>query len=108
MTIASEARNATQDVQLPIATEALVVEKAGADFELRPITLVDLRSDEVLVDMQYSGLCHTVISSAPWQALSPNKCARMSSFNKVLCQWWSFLPSSVMREQVWSRRSGQA
>jgi Zn-dependent alcohol dehydrogenase len=43
-----------------IATEALVVEKPGDKFEMRPIILDEVRPDEVLVDMKYSGICHTV------------------------------------------------
>ncbi|KAM0417188.1 hypothetical protein ACHAPT_012825 [Fusarium lateritium] len=44
-----------------ISTEALVVEKPGADFVMKPIVLDEVRSDEVLVEMKYSGICHTDI-----------------------------------------------
>lgn len=43
-----------------IHTEALVVSKPGGDFEMHPIILDEVRSDEVLVEMKYSGICHTV------------------------------------------------
>jgi Zn-dependent alcohol dehydrogenase len=43
-----------------IATEALVTEKPGDRFEMRPIILDEVRGDEVLVEMKYSGICHTV------------------------------------------------
>ena len=45
----------------PLKTEALVVQRPKADFELVPITLDEIRSDEVLVEMKYSGICHTDI-----------------------------------------------
>ncbi|CAK7199366.1 hypothetical protein SEUCBS139899_002044 [Sporothrix eucalyptigena] len=47
--------------QLGITTEGLVVEAAGADFTMKPIELVDMNDDEVLVEMKYSGICHTDI-----------------------------------------------
>lgn len=43
-----------------IHTEALVVSKPGGDFVMQPIILDEVRSDEVLVEMKYSGICHTV------------------------------------------------
>lgn len=43
-----------------IATEALVVAKPGDDFKLTPIILDEVRGNEVLVEMKYSGICHTV------------------------------------------------
>ena len=49
----------------PLQTEALVVQKPGSDFALTNITLDELRSDEVLVQMKYSGICHTVQRHAP-------------------------------------------
>ena len=54
-------------MQLPVETEALVVNTPGGDFEMTRIVIQDLRSDEVLVEMKYSGVCHTVcISHTPW------------------------------------------
>jgi Zn-dependent alcohol dehydrogenase len=47
-------------MQLPLETEALVVDKPGGNFEMTPIVIHDLRPDEVLVEMKYSGVCHTV------------------------------------------------
>lgn len=49
--------------QTNIATEALVVQKPGDKFEMMPIILDEVRSDEVLVEMKYSGICHTVSCS---------------------------------------------
>lgn len=43
-----------------IHTEGLVVDKPGADFVMRPVILDEVRDDEVLVEMKYSGICHTV------------------------------------------------
>ncbi|QLI68916.1 Aryl-alcohol dehydrogenase [Metarhizium brunneum] len=44
-----------------IHTEALVVSKPEGDFVMQPIILDEVRSDEVLVEMKYSGICHTDI-----------------------------------------------
>lgn len=46
-------------MQLPLQTEALVVEEPGDDFKMTPIVIDHLRPDEVLVEMKYSGVCHT-------------------------------------------------
>lgn len=40
-----------------IETEALVVMEPKADFKLQPIVLDEIREDEVLVEMKYSGIC---------------------------------------------------
>ncbi|OHW93768.1 alcohol dehydrogenase [Colletotrichum incanum] len=42
-------------------TEAYVVEHVKANFKLLPVVLDEVRPDEVLVDMNYSGVCHTDI-----------------------------------------------
>lgn len=44
----------------PITTKALVVDKPGAPFVLEDVVLDKLRDNELLVDIKYSGLCHTV------------------------------------------------
>ncbi|KAF2480732.1 chaperonin 10-like protein [Neohortaea acidophila] len=44
-----------------IETVALVVDEAKADFKLQPIVLDEVRGDEVLIEMKYSGICHTDI-----------------------------------------------
>lgn len=41
-------------------TEAFVVMKPGDDFTITPIILDEVRDDEFLIEMQYSGICHTV------------------------------------------------
>jgi hypothetical protein len=46
-----------------IHTEALVVQEPGGEFVMKPVILDEVRSDEVLVEMQYSGICHTVSHS---------------------------------------------
>jgi Zn-dependent alcohol dehydrogenase len=46
-----------------IPTTAFVVEKAGAPFTLQEVILDEVRSNEVLVEMKYTGLCHTVSTS---------------------------------------------
>ncbi|KAK4249132.1 chaperonin 10-like protein [Corynascus novoguineensis] len=46
-------------MQLPLETEALVVHTPGGPFEMTPIVIQNLRPDEILVEMKYSGICHT-------------------------------------------------
>lgn len=43
-----------------IVTKALVVEEVGSPFKLMEVVLDEVRRDEVLVEILYSGLCHTV------------------------------------------------
>jgi Zn-dependent alcohol dehydrogenase len=43
-----------------IETEAFVVMKPGNDFKLTPVILDEVRADELLIEMKYSGICHTV------------------------------------------------
>ena len=43
-----------------IPTKCLIVEKPGAPFTLGDAILDEVREDEVLVEIKYSGLCHTV------------------------------------------------
>ncbi|KAJ5942130.1 hypothetical protein N7516_002298 [Penicillium verrucosum] len=44
-----------------IPTTAFVVDKPGAPFVLQDVVLDEVRSNEVLVEMKYTGLCHTDI-----------------------------------------------
>lgn len=43
-----------------IETVALVVSQPKADFKLEPIILDEVRDDEVLVEMKYTGICKLV------------------------------------------------
>lgn len=43
-----------------IETEAFVVHNPGDDFKLTPIVLDKVRGNEILVEIKYSGICHTV------------------------------------------------
>lgn len=45
-------------------TTALVIRKVGSPFTLETIQLNDLRSDEALVQVQATGVCHTDLSCA--------------------------------------------
>lgn len=45
---------------LPLQTRGLVTEASKAGYKLMPVTLDDMRPDELLVEMKYSGICHTV------------------------------------------------
>ncbi|KUM59442.1 hypothetical protein ACN42_g7705 [Penicillium freii] len=47
--------------QKQIPTTAFVVEKPGAPFVLQDVVLDEVRANEVLVEMKYTGLCHTDI-----------------------------------------------
>ena len=49
-------------ITFPVQTSALVVREPKADFTMTTIMLDDVRADEVLVEMKYSGICHTVRS----------------------------------------------
>ncbi|RSL83980.1 hypothetical protein CEP51_004192 [Fusarium floridanum] len=42
-----------------IATKAYVVAERGGPFELRDVVLDELQPNEVLVEIKYTGLCHT-------------------------------------------------
>jgi Zn-dependent alcohol dehydrogenase len=57
-----------------IETVALVVDKPGGAFELKPVVFDQVRDDEFLVEMLYSGICHTVQHTS----LSSNNKARIS------------------------------
>lgn len=47
-------------ITFPLETEALVVEGPGTGFKRQPVIVKDMRPDEVLVEMLYTGICHTV------------------------------------------------
>lgn len=46
-----------------IRTTALVVSSVGAAFQLRDVVLDEVRDHEALVEMLYTGICHTVSPS---------------------------------------------
>lgn len=43
-----------------IHTQAYVVQSKDAPFELHDVILDEIRPNEVLVEMKYTGICHTV------------------------------------------------
>ena len=43
-----------------IHTQAYVVEAKGAPFKLQDVILDEIQPNEVLVEMKYTGICHTV------------------------------------------------
>lgn len=51
--------------KMGIPTRAYVVDKKGAPFVLRDVVLDALQPDELLVEIKYTGLCHTV-GLRPW------------------------------------------
>lgn len=75
---------------LDILTEALVVDSVGADFKLTPIILSDMNDDEVLVEIKFSGICHTVRKSLAARAARPankrNHAALLTKFQDIVLQ----------------------
>lgn len=59
----------TQASTFPLQTKAPVVQKPKADFTMTTITLDELRLNEVLVEMKYSGIRR--IDLVPQQGLLP-------------------------------------
>jgi Zn-dependent alcohol dehydrogenase len=55
-------RTPTMIPETQIPTKAFVVDAPGSPFVLRDVVLDEVRSNEVLVEMKYTGLCHTVRS----------------------------------------------
>lgn len=51
-----------------IETIAYVVHNPKEDFVLEDVVLDEMRDDEVLVDMKFSGICHTVRPFLPRQS----------------------------------------
>lgn len=47
----------TKDAKTDIETVVLVVDAPKADFKLTPIILDQVRHDELLIDMKYTGIC---------------------------------------------------
>lgn len=47
-------------IPLGLRSVAWVTDHAKAGFKLRPIYLDEVRDDELLIEMKYSGICHTV------------------------------------------------
>ncbi|KAL0942757.1 putative alcohol dehydrogenase [Colletotrichum truncatum] len=57
---ANETTNTEEHTELTnIETMAYVVEEVNAEFKLVPVILDGIRPDEVLIEMKYSGICHT-------------------------------------------------
>lgn len=50
----------SRNLNFPLRTEALVVREPKDEFTLTPIILDEVRPDEVLIEMRFSGICHTV------------------------------------------------
>jgi hypothetical protein len=52
--------------QKHIPTKAFVVETPKSPFVLQHVVLDEVRDNEVLVEMKYTGLCHTVSTLIPF------------------------------------------
>lgn len=48
-----------------IPTKAYVVSEVGGPFELKDVILGPVQDEEVLVELMYTGLCHTVSLTSP-------------------------------------------
>jgi hypothetical protein len=70
-----------------IETVALVVSGPKAEFTLQPITLDEIRDDEVLVEMKYSGICSLVFLHGILQAANSYQATPTSYSSKAYCQW---------------------
>lgn len=46
----------------PLQTEGIVLQGPTTGFEMMPVILDNMRPDELLVEMKYTGICHTVSS----------------------------------------------
>lgn len=56
-----------------LSTKAYVVEEKDGPFVLKDVVLDEVRADEVLVEIKYSGLCHTVGLCFPKSCFFPFK-----------------------------------
>ena len=66
-----------------IETIAYVVHNPKEAFVLEDVVLDEMRDDEVLVDMKFSGICHTVSRACHTRSFcSLNPSARTSCSNK--------------------------
>lgn len=65
----------TTTVTFPLETEALVVHGVGEGFKREAVLVKEMRPDEVLVEMMYTGICHTV------SPMSPTEKENQSSFS---------------------------
>jgi hypothetical protein len=68
-----------------IETEAFVVEEPNAPFKLTPIILDEMRDDEFLIEMKYSGICHTVRTTWPQRPHRSPSTSNRSSSGKLIC-----------------------
>ena len=75
-------------------TVALVVDEPGKDFKLQEIILDEVRDDEFLIEMKYTGICHTVsvvelIESDFLIVPGYRAAARSSAYGRLPCHLWS-------------------
>ena len=92
--------------KFPLKTEALVVQEPKAKFTLTAITLDEVRADEVLVEMRYSGICHTV-NRLHFLGYCPTKVHRTSCHNKAFSHLSNSPQYSVTKALASSARWAQ-
>ena len=91
-----------------IPTKALVVESPKQPFVLRDVVLDEVRPDEVLVEMKYTGLCHTVEPLyLSLQVVHLLTFTRTSLYKKAQYPLGFIQPFSAMRAREQSVASGQ-
>ncbi len=84
-----------------IETVSLVVTELKTDFTLQPIILDEIRADELLVEMKFSGICTAQYACPPAPSLAHCLQVTPISFcSKVYCPWSNFPPSLDMKAQV--------
>jgi hypothetical protein len=94
-----------------IKTRALVVAQPKADFVMQTVFYDEVREDEYLIEMKYSGICHTVrfLSKAPYQkskTFAYSLLSRISCFNKDSSRAFVTIPqSSATKVPVLSKQS---
>jgi hypothetical protein len=68
-----------------IETEAFVAQEPNAPFKLTRIILDEMRDDEFLIEMKYSGICHTVRTTWPQRPHRSPSTSNRSSSGKLIC-----------------------
>lgn len=88
---------------LPMHTEGIVVEDVQSGFGLKAVVLDNMRPDEILIEMRYTGICHTVSSQLCRQTSELSDIMRNTRIFSELLQdipHWTFLLHLVMKELV--------
>lgn len=85
-----------------IEAVALVVDKPGGAFKLKPVVFDEIRDDEFLVEMLYSGICHTVHML---HLLQTTRLASSDIVSGSIAQRWALRRRLQISSNLWPRRS---